>query len=206
MDELQERLARLPFASVVGTMFAAVAVILVTVTPPLLFEHAVVASGLPLLFSAANPPLGEFARILAILAAATIAGALAFGVASLIERTLFATPARTAEADAHDRDAQSAFPRRPLFADRELGAPLMSDAAFEHARDELVLDSPLIDAEAIAPAPEPEPEPKLPTVPVSAPLEMMPIGALVARLEAGIAARPDGMPPLATLAKLGARA
>jgi hypothetical protein len=39
--------------------------------------------------------------------------------------------------------------RPPLFADTELGAPLMSDEAYELARDELILDAPLAEAEAL---------------------------------------------------------
>lgn len=149
-------LEKLPFAPVVGAMFGLVAAILVAATPGWLFERLVVSSGLPELVSAAQPPLGDKARILAALVALLGVGAfLATFIASIEfflssdRRQGNARGSRIDNVEA-DEEPASAPPfeeggRRPLFAESDLGAPFMSDEAIAHARDELVLDSALPD-------------------------------------------------------------
>lgn len=235
MAKSRNRLVKsLPFAPIVGAMFAGVAAILVGATPYWLFARAIAASGLPSVFPAANPPVGDTARIVAMGVAAVLGGLAAYAVALVIERAMRRSgpqvKARGAEispmapvaATAATSAAHNPLRRPPLFADSELGAPLMSDEAIEHAREELILDAPIADDDAIMLDAEPiaeimseslpvdtmpdvspvemvETQPLLPQASKPIPTEMLPIAALMARLEHGIAARPHGMPPLRNL-------
>lgn len=225
--------ASLPFAPIIGGMFAGVAAILVGATPYWLFVRAIAAGGLPSVVPALNPPLGDTARLVAMAVAALIAGLAAYAVALVIEaamrRSKSQVKARGAAISAATIDetsaAQNPMRRPPLFADSELGAPLMSDEAFEHARDELILDAPVAEGDALladtdgvaeliselalveaiadvrsVEAIEPnEPEPTSLRAKKAVPIEMLPVAALMARLEQAIAARPHGMPPLRNL-------
>ncbi len=233
MVKFRNLLASLPFAPIIGGMFAGVAAILVGATPYWLFVRAVAASGIPSVVPAASPPLGDTARLVAMAVVALGVGSVAYGVALVIERAMRPSArqekARGVEMTPGTMHDASAAPdslrRSPLFADRELGAPLMSDAAFEHARDELILDAPLAEVDGISPdtvvfaepvseiahdvatahvvpleaieSNEPQQMPGQTTK--AAPVEMLPIAALMARLEDAIAARPHGMPPLRNL-------
>lgn len=147
-------LNKVPFVPVVAVLFALVAGILVLATPQWLFERGVVSAGLPNMIAAAAPPLGEKARILAAAIAAIGTGGMLWAVLTplrnivkprLVER---ARGARI-EAAAHKPESEAVFARpdgtarRPIFAETDLGAPFMSDEAIAHARDELVLDTPL---------------------------------------------------------------
>ena len=230
MPKSRNWLESLPFAPMVSAMFAGVAAILVGATPYWLFVRSIAASGLPSVLPAANPPIGDTARLIAMAVAAVLAGLVAFVLALFAERALRRPAARVKPRGAEispvakgvDQnelvDRQNASRRPPLFADRDLGAPLMSDEAFEHARDELILDAPIADAEeqSVALAVDADVEPVLaepavfevsPEVMISAApesahmgaVDALPIAALMARLEQGIATRPQGMPPLRNL-------
>lgn len=151
-------LNRLPFSPVVGALYGAVAAILVLATPHWLLERAVLSSGMPGLIPAAAPPLGTKASILVAVATALAVGALAWAAARLIERTILARPRRQA------RDEESApamaeriapVPPRPIFAQADLGAPLMSDEAVAVAREELVLDQTVVEVSEADAAPVP---------------------------------------------------
>lgn len=153
-------LNRVPFVPVTAALFALVAGILVLATPQWLFERGVVSAGLPNLIAAAAPPLGEKARILAALIAALATGGLLWSFLTplrnivkpkLVERARGARIEAASEASA----ASPVFEpnRRPIFAETDLGAPFMSDEAIAHARDELVLDTPLAEpVDAAGPA------------------------------------------------------
>ncbi len=209
MVTLARRVQRIPFAPVVAVLFGTTAAILVAAVPQWMFESAVVASGLPGFIAAAAPPLGVFARVLAI--------ALAFGAVAGLIMIVLVPAIRLFEAKARPRipwrDAgydgyadgtgvDPLPPRRPIFAPDELGAPLMSDAA---------IASPLVDAEAIFTA---EPDLAAPLavedlqpVMTAAAQPDQSIAALVRRLEDGLARRgghgpdfdPDGSGTRATL-------
>ena len=153
MNRRLKILAKVPFAPVVAAMFGAIAVILILMTPGWLFEQVVVASGLPTLIAAAQPPLGDTARKLSAIAGGlAIFSSLWAGLAllrALIKRNAPAK-ARGTRIDAASLTTDSPTIRRkrePIFAERELGAPFMSDEAIasvtEHAAP--------VEAEAPAP-------------------------------------------------------
>ena len=206
-------LDKLPFAPVVGTMFGLVASFLTMVTPGWLFERAVVASALPSLLSAAQPPLGDTARLLAAIVIGFAVAAVLWGSIAAIVR--FAGPKRAARSPkAHgvriDPEHPFASHRPPIFAQRDLGAPFMSDEAMELARSELILDTPLDEfppepqpieiaetpevhevygKEALAEQPEPAFAETPPPLRVVRPVESESVSALMARLEAAMARR-----------------
>lgn len=152
-------LNKVPFVPVTAALFALVAGILVLATPQWLFERGVVSAGLPGLIAAAAPPLGEKARILAALVAALATGGTLWAVLTplrSIVKPRLVERARGARIEAaSEAPAASIFEpnRRPIFAETDLGAPFMSDEAIAHVRDELVLDTPLVEPEEVeAPA------------------------------------------------------
>jgi hypothetical protein len=155
-------LNRIPLAPVIGGMFALVAAILLIATPHWLFQQAVAESGLPSILPAAAPPLGVKARILATLAAMAIAGGVVWALVKAAERVLERrsnAASSGAEADKDETEGRTldrilADRRRPIFAEADLGAPLMSDEAAAVAREELVLDTALPDEEAQVAGPD----------------------------------------------------
>lgn len=216
MRDVERMLAKLPFAPIVGALFALVAVVLVIATPQWLFERWVSVSGIASIISAATPPLGEKARILAAVVAGIGVGGMLWSALTLGERLL------RRSAVGHEPDEVAASPaidmrRRPLSADNELGAPLMSDEAMAQAREELVLDMPLADdLDDKPPVIEAEPEmveadgwaappvevldarPELAKVSKPARLEQVvdqSIPALLSRLESAISRKPTGYRP-----------
>ncbi len=215
---LVRTLARIPLAPVIAVMFGLAAAALVALTPQWRFESLIASSGLGDLLSVARPPLGMKARLLAIVAAfVLVAGALYLvtrAVALLGQRVR--RPRRAPTDDALDLAAflapETIVPtRKPIFADRDLGAPLMSDEALGQGIDEPPVRTPGFFA----------PEPVVPvdaTDSLDAPLRIEEfdvaqpgveaessgveerddsIAALVARLEAGLARRtgPQGPRP-----------
>lgn len=140
-------LNKLPFAPVVGAMFGTVAAILALATPQWLFEQAIARSFLPGLISAATPPLGDKARIMAVIIAAALIGGLVWLITAQAEKLLAAnTPIKPAKpvARGHGIAFLPDTPPRPLFAEADLGAPFMSDEAVAFGLEELVLDSAMI--------------------------------------------------------------
>ena len=135
MNRRLKNLAKVPFAPVVAAMFGVITLVLILITPGWLFERMVVASGLPSLIAAAQPPLGETARKLSAIAGGLgVFSALWAGLALLravIKRN--APPkARGSRIDAAAPVVESPITKRkrdPIFAERELGAPFMSDEA-----------------------------------------------------------------------------
>jgi hypothetical protein len=160
----------LPFPPIVAGLYGVVSGFLVYSTPQWLFEHAVDMSGIAQFVPAATPPLGEKARLMAA-GASVFAVALALwpvlAIAQRIVRKMRKKPEVHVRArgiviaDSIDNSVVShltvpqevSLPgasRAPIFADNELGAPLMSDEALV-AGGELVLDAPL-DAPLEAPS------------------------------------------------------
>ena len=70
LRSLARSLEKIPFVPVAAALFGMVAGILVLATPGWLFEHGVVASGLPDIIAAAAPPLGHKAQIMAAIVTA----------------------------------------------------------------------------------------------------------------------------------------
>ncbi len=141
------RLSRLPLAVWCAIFLALVLGILVIAAPMWQLERGVLALGLDDVIPGAEPPLGRKARILPA-ALAAVGAALAILVPYIVLRLVRPRkharpfqPKPTAKPRAPQSGAdESAGPsRRPIFADRELGAPLMSDAALNRAS---VFDTP----------------------------------------------------------------
>jgi hypothetical protein len=216
--QLLKHMAKLPFAPVVAAMFAVITVILILMTPGWLFERIVMASGLPSLIEAAQPPLGETARKLS-----AIAGG--FGIFAFLWLTLglFQTAisrnkppkARGSRINAATPGTQASEIKRkrdPIFAERELGAPFMSDEAIAAAA--AIAPSTAIEASP-KPAPVIEPsknEDEPLTLDRIVPATVVETNGLVgemARLEAalerraerGLSAKPLGAGDIASLRK-----
>ena len=181
-----DTLRKLPFAPVVGAMFGVVAAILVVATPPFLFERAITGSGLPELLSAAAPPLGGKARVLAAFVSAAVIGALVFGALKLIEKaTARKVPLTRGSTIVAARlgaglERVHVNPPKPIFAGSDLGAPFMSDEAVTVAYEELMLDPAMI--EAASPAPMPLPA-------AARPMPLHTVEGLMAHLEEAVARR-----------------
>lgn len=160
----------LPFPPIVAGMYGLVAGTLIYAMPQWMFEHLVDLSGITRFVPAAQPPLGENARVMA--AGGSVLGMtallwplLAMGqgvIRKMRKKPVVHQRARgIVVADSLDKPVEieadlpgfDAPARAPIFAEQELGAPLMSEAALE-AGDELMLDTPL-DAPAVAPQPAP---------------------------------------------------
>jgi hypothetical protein len=221
MNRRLKSLAKVPFAPVVAAMFGVITLILIFMTPGWLFERLVVASGLPGLIAAAQPPLGETARKLsAIVGGLGVFGVLWAGLGLLrgfIKRN--APPkARGSRIDAApaSEDMQSPITRRkraPIFAERELGAPFMSDEAIASVTENLPVVQPVEEIEAPEPeAPRPTTEAETPPLVldriVPVPNETRPKlsdeldrlqSALDRRSARGLSARPLGAGDIASL-------
>ena len=139
MNKRLNSVANIPFAPVVAAMFAAITAILILMTPPWLFERLIVASGLPELVPAAHPPLGETALTLCAIAGGfgvlTLLWAMLWLVGRFVKRNdrpktrgRRIDPAAPAP-PAVSPTAAGTSRRAPIFAERELGAPFMSDEA-----------------------------------------------------------------------------
>jgi hypothetical protein len=166
---------RLPFAPVVAVLFAGTSAALMMATPIWLLEKWVGASGLSSIVSAAKAPLGMKARLALVIAVALIVGIITLVAMIPVGRMLsrralsrstgrrpFVTDAPVTpfrpDADAPQElandpgrfmptpaDERFGFSRPPIFADRELGAPFMSDTAAvaEPAGAEAVVEAPV---------------------------------------------------------------
>jgi hypothetical protein len=164
MPKRLKGVANLPFPPIVAGLYGIVAGFLVFSTPQWLFEHWIDISGVANFIPAAAPPLGEKARLLSAGASVVGVGLLLWPVLamgqSLIRKMrkkevvhvrargiVVAESLDTAYTPPLDLQADAPDFRSPIFAEGELGAPLMSDAALE-AADELVLqdsiDGPLL--------------------------------------------------------------
>jgi hypothetical protein len=153
-----KRLAKLPFAPIVAAMFGLAAAILVMATPIWLLESAVVRLGLPSVLPPTAPPLGGTARALLTLIAG-FGTALGLWLAMALFGRLSARKRATVSAAVVSNEPGQVskavpFPARngadarraPIFAEDELGSPLMSAEA--------------IDLRTVLEAPEAESSPK----------------------------------------------
>lgn len=212
MAKTSRLIQQLPLAPVIALMFGTAAAALVATTPIWLFEQGVAVSGLASVLDVAQPPFGLKARLLAILLVFAIVATLTWLAVALVERLIAGRRDSVSKAeDVFDLDdfVAPVEPRRgPIFADRELGAPLMSDAALASVAP--YAPDPVEIAEAafedIEPTSEADPE-------LQAPLALhefdLPqteaetpaiagetsIEALIRRLEAGMSRRDAPRPP-----------
>ncbi len=165
MNRLLKRVARVPFAPVVAAMFGVITLILIFMTPGWLFERMVQASGLPSLIPAAQPPLGETARRLSAIAGGLgVFSALWAGLALLraIVKRNAPPKARGSRIDAAAAPiVESPIAKRsrePIFAERELGAPFMSDEAIANVVSSPPTDDAEQDEPPVPAPPVPEPD------------------------------------------------
>lgn len=139
----------LPIAGAAGAASALIAALCFALAPLSLVESLVVASGLPGLLGAAEPPLGATARALLCFGGSVGVGALVLLVVGRIvgDRSISLgrgdddiewTPV-VRRADSHP----DAPPRPPVIATRELGAPMMSVGTEEERPLPSDLDTPL---------------------------------------------------------------
>ncbi len=168
------RKRQVPLAPIIGAMFGAAAAILVVATPLALLERGVVASGIADLVAFAQPPLGMKARAVLVMLAFMLAGGATALLVLLAERVTGAKRTRRPqlddELDLHPyADPVVAPPmtgRKPIFADRELGAPFMSDEVIARAPINYSEREPDA-APELEPEPEREAEPAPETQPAS---------------------------------------
>ncbi|WP_052134228.1 hypothetical protein [Sphingomonas sp. 37zxx] len=114
----------LPLAPIAAGIVGLAAAAAVAIVPTWRIEALILDSGLPSLVAAAEPPLGNTARLALMLVAAVIAGGATWAAALrvLVPRR----PARTLRrADAHP-DAPA---REPVMAARDLGTPFLDVTA-----------------------------------------------------------------------------
>jgi len=229
------RLTRLPLAYYCAAFFGLAVALLILAAPLWQLERGVLASGVHHVIHAAKPPLGLKARsLLALLAG--LGTALAIMGPCLILQAIKARKrpphfyAQTFAAhDTDDVTTDLSPSRRPIFADQELGAPLMSDEVLERAKQKESLGegsnpavasddaqpyrpkySWLEDAQLSEIALAAPPAPKLATQSAKArPVlatekaeiaDTMSLQDMIARLEAGLASRTP-TPPLPPVAQ-----
>ena len=212
MNRRLKSVARVPFAPVVAAMFGMITLILIFMTPGWLFERMVMASGLPSLIAAAQPPLGETARKLSAIAGGLgVFSALWAGLALLraIVKRNAPPKARGSRIDPAVPIVESPIAKRnrePIFAERELGAPFMSDEAIAS----VARSATTIETEPEPPVPESEQAPLLLDRIAPRPnQEKQKLSDELARLQSaldrraahGLSARPLGAGDIASLRK-----
>ena len=154
---------RLPLAPVFALMFGTAVAIVIAATPQWVFEGVVTSSGLGNLLDVARPPLGLKARLLAVVLGFALVAILVWFAVTAVQR-LIAGSGPKADHGFDDELDLGAYadslppldaPRRPIFADKELGAPFMSDEALTSvaepvltARQSIVEPKPVVALEA----------------------------------------------------------
>ena len=181
---------KLPVAPLVAGMLGGVVALCVLAVPASALEALVMASGLPAIFAAAEPPLGFTARaILALGSGGLVAACAWFGLSALLgERFL-----RFGESDLTDADAVAmpvirradahpdAPPRPPLLATRDLGRPFLDPLPADP--EPIVAKAPTV---PVAPVEQPLPKnlnqplsafdpAAVPEVPIPAPVTPSPL-------------------------------
>lgn len=146
-----KRLARIPLATVMAPLYAVSAAVLVMAIPHWLFEYWVARTGLPSILPMAAPPLGGKAQLAVAIVAALGAGAatwlaFTFGTRLLGGKSKVAARKRPIDTTVADIPL-SARKRSPIFAENELGSPLMSEEALAVGN---TLSTPMSDADGDA--------------------------------------------------------
>ena len=198
--KLLARLERLPLTAISALLMAGSVTFFCIAMPVDLIERAVTAIGLPNLLAAAAPPLGDTARMLFAGSAGLVAGFAAWLAVDFADHS----PATD------DDDDEAAEPRRPIFAQSDLGTPLdqIDTAAYDPPA---AFTAPAFE---LPPAPEPEEvewvevieEPRyeaeilelvdaiVDDAPRAMATDESSVGDLAARFEAGLARRAGGLP------------
>ncbi len=133
---------RISLAPVFALMFGTAVAIVIAAMPAWRFEAMIGGSGLGSVLAVAQPPLGMKARLLAVALGFALVALLVWGGVTLVQRLIAGPKPGVADNDFDDELDLSGYaenvppvdaPRRPIFADKELGAPFMSDAALASA-------------------------------------------------------------------------
>ncbi|MEQ1548292.1 MAG: hypothetical protein ABL918_06525 [Chakrabartia sp.] len=145
MSVVLKSAARLPFAPIVAAFFAVAVAILVVAMPTWMLEYYAARTGLTAVLPAAQPPLGQTAR-LALVALGALGTGLVTWLAMIpvgkwLDRSVAqgfdAVP--LSPATENDSAVGTGFNRPPIFADRDLGSPFMSeDVAATESQSEVV--------------------------------------------------------------------
>lgn len=130
-------IAKLPLAPVIAAMFGLITLTLIFMTPVWLLERLVGAAGLPALIPAAQPPLGSTARILCAIAGGFGVFVMLWALLSPLQALVRKRRPQKAKGSrigiAPGAPQMPTMKRPPIFAERELGAPFMSDEAIASA-------------------------------------------------------------------------
>jgi hypothetical protein len=184
---------RLPLAPVFALLFGAAVAIVIAAAPQWRFEQMVDWTGLGSVLLVARPPLGLKARLLAVMLGFASVAILVWLAVTAVQRLIDGPKLRDDDGfdDELDLGAYADSlplvdaPRRPIFADRELGAPFMSDEALATAPAlPLVLTppEPVYEAEPVlvleVPEAVPEPLPVVEAQEQVAPAEPEPVRPL----------------------------
>lgn len=206
-------LDRLPLAPVFALMFGAAIAIVIALIPAWRFEQMVAATGLGSVLSVAAPPLGLKARLLAVTLGFALVAILVWLAVTAVQRLIEGPSARHAD-DFDDELDLGAYvdslppvdaPRRPIFADKELGAPFMSDEALTTVPAPPLVLTPPEPVDGIDPAAEPvlvlearEPVPVFEALaPVNVVAELEPLADPDNDLEAPLDVAEFDLPPIA---------
>ncbi len=177
MNKRLNGLGKIPTAAFAAPLFGAVAAILIIFMPQWIFERAIVSTGLPTLLPLARPPLGQTARILAALFSAILVSGILWTAVSQISKLVKANRPKARGSRIEPARGGASAHRRPIFAERDLGAPFMSDEAIAIAKDELVVDPTVAPEILDTPSPLME-EAEVPLVAVPAPTAEPPLAPI----------------------------
>jgi hypothetical protein len=173
VTKLVKTINKIPFAPVVAIAFGVMSAILVIAMPQWRFHQMINASGLPNVLSFARPPLGDTARgLTALIAGVGVAALLWLGLSSLsvlMKGSRKGPKARGRRIDPAvvPPNADAGLPqRRPIFAERDLGAPFMSDEVLAKQPLETPAESPFAN---VPPVPPIAPVPTIAPVEIAAP-------------------------------------
>lgn len=196
MRQSLKRIARTPLAPAIAAMFGLIALTLISMTPGWLLERLVSAAGLPTVFPAAQPPLGSTARILCAVFGGIAVFVLLWAALSPLQALVRKRRPQKARGSrigvAPVLSPVHAMKRPPIFAERELGAPFMSDEAIAATIDTSPSSDGKADHASAVPALDLMPTPA--AVSISAYPErpednVSPLADEMARLEAALARR-----------------
>ncbi len=206
MSVVLKSAARLPFAPIVAAFFAVAVAILVVAMPTWMLEYYAARTGLTAVLPAAQPPLGQTARLalvgLGALGSGLVTWLAMIPVGKWLDRSAAqgfdAVPLSPASED--DMPEDTGFNRPPIFADRDLGSPFMSEevsvpqpeAEIVAPVEELVLENSLVAEETPAepdasPAAVETPAPIIEPAPVAG--AQASINDMMSRLEVGVTRR-----------------
>jgi hypothetical protein len=196
MRQSLKRIARIPLAPAIAAMFGLIALTLISMTPGWLLERLVSAAGLAAVFPAAQPPLGSTARILCAVFGGIGVFVLLWAALSPLQALVRKRRPQKAKGSrigaAPTVSPAHAMKRPPIFAERELGAPFMSDEAIAATIDTSAASGGNAEHASAMPALDVMPTPAAVAIsadPERAEDNVSPLADEMARLEAALVRR-----------------